>query len=79
MTKGYLYRTDDGMYFDTSKLSDYGKLARLDIDGLQAGARIDMASKRRPTDFAVWKFSPADYQRDMEWDSPWARASRAGT
>lgn len=71
--KGYLYRTDDGMYFDTSKLSDYGKLARLDIDGLQAGARIDMASKRRPTDFAVWKFSPADYQRDMEWDSPWGK------
>lgn len=69
--KGYLYRIDDGMYFDTSKLSDYGKLARLDIAGLQAGARVDMAGKKRPTDFAVWKFSPPDQQRDMEWDSPW--------
>ena len=71
--KGYLYRTDDGMYFDTSKLSIYGKLARLDIDGLQAGVRVDMAGKRRPTDFAVWKFSPIDQQRDMDWDSPWGK------
>lgn len=69
--KGYLYRTDDGMYFDTSKLSDYGKLAHLDIEGLQAGARVDMAGKRNPTDFAVWKFSPANAKRDMEWNSPW--------
>ena len=71
--QGYLYRTDDGMYFDTSKLTDYGKLARLDIAGLQAGARVDMAGKRRSTDFAVWKFSPAGQQRDMEWDSPWGK------
>ena len=69
--KGYLYRIDDGMYFDTSKLSDYGKLARLDIAGLQAGARVDMAGKKHPTDFAVWKFSPSGQKRDMEWDSPW--------
>lgn len=69
--KGYLYRIDDGMYFDTSKLSDYGKLARLDIAGLQAGARVDMAGKKNPTDFAVWKFSPSGQKRDMEWDSPW--------
>ena len=71
--KGYLYRTEDGMYFDTSKLDDYGKLARLDIKGLEAGARVEMAGKKHPTDFAVWKFSPTDQQRDMEWDSPWGR------
>lgn len=69
--KGYLYRIEDGMYFDTSKLDDYGKLARLDIAGLEAGARVDMADKKHPTDFAVWKFSPADQKRDMEWESPW--------
>jgi len=69
--KGYLYRTSDGMYFDTGKLSDYGKLARLDAVELQAGARVDMAEKKNPTDFAVWKFSPTDAKRDMEWDSPW--------
>ncbi len=69
--KGYLYKTPDGMYFDTSKLSDYGKLARLDIDGLEAGERVPMDGKKRPTDFAVWKFSPANAKRDMEWGSPW--------
>lgn len=69
--RGFTYRTSDGIYFDTSKLSDYGHLARLDIDGLQAGARIDMGEKRNPTDFALWKFSTKDQNRQMEWDSPW--------
>lgn len=68
---GYTYRTADGIYFDTSKLSDYGYLARLNIEGLQAGTRVDMAEKRHVTDFALWKFSPQDEQRQMEWDSPW--------
>ena len=69
--KGFTYRTADGIYFDTSRLSDYGALGRLDIEGLQAGARIEMGEKRSPTDFALWKFSPAGQQRQMEWDSPW--------
>jgi cysteinyl-tRNA synthetase len=68
---GYVYRTADGLYFDTSKLDDYGYLARLDIAGLQAGARVDLGDKRNPTDFALWKFSRPDEQRQMEWDSPW--------
>jgi len=68
---GYAYLTSDGVYFDTSRLEDYGHLARLDIDGLQAGARVDVAGKRHPTDFALWKFSPEDAQRQMEWESPW--------
>ena len=33
--KGYTYTTSDGVYFDTLKLNDYGKLARLDIEGLE--------------------------------------------
>jgi len=70
--KGFAYRTEDGIYFETSKLSDYGRLARLDVEGLQAGKRIEMvAGKRNPTDFALWKFSPPGRQRQMEWDSPW--------
>ncbi len=71
--QGFTYRTTDGIYFDTSQLSDYGFLARLDIEGLQAGARVAMAEKRNPTDFALWKFSPPDQTRQMEWDSPWGR------
>ena len=69
--KGYTYRTSDGIYFDTSKQPDYGLLGRLDVEGLKAGARIDMGEKRNPTDFALWKFSPTDKKRQMEWDSPW--------
>jgi cysteinyl-tRNA synthetase len=69
--KGFTYRTSDGLYFDTSKLSDYGYLARLNIEGLQAGARVDMAEKHNPTDFALWKFSLPTEKRQMEWDSPW--------
>lgn len=70
--KGYTYKIDDGVYFDTSKLSDYGKLARLDIDELRAGARVEFnPQKRNATDFALWKFSPKNAKRDMEWESPW--------
>ncbi|MGF1716634.1 cysteine--tRNA ligase [Photobacterium chitinilyticum] len=68
--KGYTYQTSDGLYFDTEKLFDYGKLARLDKHGLEAGIRVDMAEKRHPTDFALWKFSGRQ-KRQMEWSSPW--------
>ncbi len=69
--KGFTYRTSDGIYFDTSKQPGYGYLARLDVEGLEAGARVEMGEKRKVTDFALWKFSPKDEQRQMEWDSPW--------
>jgi cysteinyl-tRNA synthetase len=68
---GYTYRTDDGIYFDTSKLDDYGHLARLDVEGLRQGARVEIGDKRSATDFALWKFSPPGQQRQMEWESPW--------
>lgn len=70
-TKGYTYVIGDGVYFDTSKLESYGELARLDIDGLQFGARVEDTGKKNPTDFAVWKFSDPSEKRDMEWESPW--------
>lgn len=71
--RGFTYRTADGVYFDTSKLPDYGRLARLDAAGLAAGARVDVGEKRNATDFALWKFSPPDSARQMEWASPWGR------
>jgi cysteinyl-tRNA synthetase len=70
---GFAYRTSDGIYFDTSRQADYGHLARLDVKGLEAGRRVDLGEKRRPTDFALWKFSPPGERRQMEWDSPWGR------
>ena len=69
--KGYTYRTSDGIYFDTSRQSDYGYLARLDKAGLEAGKRVEVGEKRHPTDFALWKFSPPGTKRQMEWPSPW--------
>ncbi|HJU24552.1 MAG TPA: cysteine--tRNA ligase [Casimicrobiaceae bacterium] len=72
-TRGYTYRTSDGVYFDTSRQADYGYLARLDREGLEAGKRVDVGEKRNPADFALWKFSPADSTRQMEWESPWGR------
>jgi cysteinyl-tRNA synthetase len=69
--RGLAYSTSDGIYFDTSRLDDYGRMARLDVEGLQAGARVAVGEKRRPTDFALWKFSPPGSTRQMEWDSPW--------
>ncbi|NCU30548.1 cysteine--tRNA ligase [Candidatus Saccharibacteria bacterium] len=72
--RGYTYIIPgEGLYFDTAKLSDYGKLARLNIAGLEAGARVAIEGKRNITDFAIWKLSPGDKQRDMEWDSPWGK------
>ncbi len=71
--RGLTYAIGDGVYFDTAKVDDYGKLARLDIEKLKAGARVEVASgKRNPADFALWKLSPTDgAKRQMEWDSPW--------
>ena len=72
--KGYLYKTSDGLYFDTSRVADYNKLSHLPLEQLREGARVDKnPEKRQPTDFAVWKFSPAGQKRQMEWDSPWGK------
>lgn len=71
--KGFAYRIGDGIYFDTAKLPDYGKLAgKSHMEGIQEGARVEVnADKRNPHDFALWKFSAPGEQRQMEWPSPW--------
>jgi cysteinyl-tRNA synthetase len=70
--KGMTYKTSDGIYFDTSKFKDYGQLAKLDVKGLKEGIRVEKnPEKKNPIDFALWKFSPKDEQRQMEWPSPW--------
>jgi cysteinyl-tRNA synthetase len=71
--KGFTYIIDDGVYYDTSKFPGYASFAKLDLEEQQAGARVQFnTQKRNPTDFALWKFSPKDETRDMEWDSPWS-------
>lgn len=82
--KGYTYCIEgDGIYMDTSKVEDYGKLMgpnyKKRLADLNAGERVAMNGKKNPTDFALWKFSPAQgvcpitgksLKRQMERDSP---------
>jgi cysteinyl-tRNA synthetase len=70
--KGFTYQIADGVYYDTSKFPNYGKLGNINIKGLQEGARVEMTEgKRNPTDFALWKFSKPGEKRQQEWPSPW--------
>lgn len=70
--KGFAYKINDGVYFDTTKLKTYGRLwGKKKID-FKAGARVEIISgKKNPFDFALWKFSPKNTKRQMEWKSPW--------
>lgn len=68
------YLLDSGLYFDVSRVPDYGALARAATD--EGESRIDPVSgKRNPQDFAIWRRSPPGEQRQMEWDSPWGRGA----
>ncbi len=69
--KGYTYIISDGVYFDTTKFPEYADFAHLKLEAQEGGARVDIGDKKSPSDFALWKFSPKDEQRQMEWDSPW--------
>ena len=72
--KDYTYQIDDGIYFDTSKFSRYADFAKLELAEQQAADRmVSNPQKKNPADFAVWKLSPPDSKRDMEWDSPWGQ------
>ncbi len=70
--KGYTYVIEgDGVYYDVTKKSDYGKLSHYKLEDLQAGGGERGASyegKRNPGDFAVWKFKK---EGEPAWNSPW--------
>jgi len=78
--KGFTYVIEgDGVYMDTSKIPDYGKLALIDIDQLREGARVErIPGKKNPTDFALWKFERPGENRSMAWPSPWHPRSFPG-
>ena len=72
--KGAAYKISDGVYFDTSKFSNYGALDNKNIESIREGARVTKNSeKRNPTDFALWKLTKDGVSRQQEWDSPWGR------
>ena len=70
----HCYELDSGLYFDTSTVADYGRLARAATD--EGEGRIEaVEGKRHAADFAIWRKTPADETRQMEWDSPWGRGA----
>ncbi len=73
--KGHTYEISDGVYFDVSTFSDYGKLSKQKLDQLQSGKRVEQKEeKRNPQDFVLWKLSKPG---EPSWESPWG-AGRPG-
>lgn len=71
--KGYAYQSEDGsVYFSISKFDDYGRLGKIDLAGMQAGARVaqDEYEKDNVGDFALWK-AWDEQDGSVKWDSPW--------
>ncbi|HMO75888.1 MAG TPA: cysteine--tRNA ligase [Sphingopyxis sp.] len=70
----HCYELESGLYFDTSTVADYGRLARHGTD--EGESRIDpVEGKRHAADFAIWRRTPPGETRQMEWDSPWGRGA----
>ena len=70
----HCYELESGLYFDTTTVADYGRLARHGSD--EGESRIDpVDGKRHPADFAIWRKTPPGEKRQMEWDSPWGRGA----
>ena len=71
---GHTYIEGGNVYFSIDTLPDYGKLARLKLDDLKSGARIDVDSnKKNPKDFVLWFTKSKFGEQAMMWDSPWGR------
>lgn len=72
--KGYAYQISDGVYFDTAKFPSYGSFSGQKLDEKEEGARVAVnREKRNTTDFALWKLTPPQIKRQMEWESPWGK------
>jgi cysteinyl-tRNA synthetase len=65
--RGHTYRSDGSVYFKIATLPEYGRLARLDHEGMMSGARVDSDSynKEDARDFVLWKATKSD---EPTWD-----------
>jgi cysteinyl-tRNA synthetase len=74
---GHTYNRDGSVYFKIASLPEYGRLARLDHDGLHAGARVDVDeySKDDARDFVLWK---AARPGEPSWECNGAGPGRPG-
>src|SRR6202140_2763169 len=70
--KTYTYASEGSIYYRIAKFPDYGKLSRIDLSGIQAGARVDndRYEKESARDFALWK---APKPGEHFWDTPIGR------
>ncbi len=69
ISKGFAYEVEGDVYFDVTRIPDYGKLSNQSLEDLQAGARVEVDEKKRnPADFALWKRAKAG---EPSWPSPW--------
>jgi cysteinyl-tRNA synthetase len=69
--KGAAYVVDGDVYFEVARFPAYGRLSGKNLDDLQAGARVEVDSRKRdPRDFALWK---AAKPGEPWWESPWGR------
>ncbi len=68
--KGFAYETDGSVYYKISRFADYGKLSRMKMDALRAGARVaaDEYEKEQVSDFALWKGWDED-DGDVFWET----------
>ncbi len=73
--KDIAYRTKQAIYFNTSKLPDYGKLTEQKLDDKEVAARAEVVSddqKENPQDFALWFFTVERFaNHSLHWNSPW--------
>jgi cysteinyl-tRNA synthetase len=72
--RGHTYSADGSVYFRIASFPDYGRLSRLDVAGIQAGARVDTDKyeKENARDFVLWK-AKADEPEWAQWDAPFGR------
>ena len=69
---GFAYIANGNLYFDVEKFKKYGDLAKLDLEKLKAGARIEVDSgKKSPFDFVLWFTKSKFENQELQWQSPW--------
>jgi cysteinyl-tRNA synthetase len=70
--RGFTYVAGGNVYFDSSQFPEYGKMALLDKQDLQHGARVVIdKNKKGPQDFVLW-FTESKFEKQaMTWESPW--------
>ncbi len=75
LEKGYAYQTEQAIYFDVSRLDDYGKLTGQKLSEKEVAARSEVVTdkaKRHPQDFALWFFKVGRFaDHSMSWPSKW--------